>query len=255
MFGVTALMGLAIGPVIGEMILQEFGFSTFFVSATIMSTTGLLFHLHLPESYVHISHGSSKSFFSVLKNKRTSTVALLALLFGIGLAASGGFVSPFAEEKHLAFISLYYLSYSSAAVLTRLLGGKLADRVGEERIIPYGLLLAGTGLLILIFLRGNVTLVLSGFLSGCAHGFLFPCLNALAIRNKPIELRGKVTGVFTGAIDAGAFIGSVFLGYIGEWAGFRALFLAAALALFLGFGIFKIQSQRHYSEKGTQFPR
>jgi nitrate/nitrite transporter NarK len=36
------------------------------------------------------------------------------------------------KKKHLAFISLYYISYSSAAVLTRLLGGRMEDRVGEK---------------------------------------------------------------------------------------------------------------------------
>ena len=81
-------------------------------------------------------------------------------------------------------------------------------------------------------------LILSGLLSGCGHGFLFPSLNSLAIRNEPIAIRGKITGVFTGGIDAGAFIGAVLLGYIGEWAGFQALFLAAGLALLGGLGIY-----------------
>jgi hypothetical protein len=31
------------------------------------------------------------------------------------------------------------------------------------------------------------------------------------------------------------------LGYIGEWAGFRALFFAAGLALFIGLGFYKFQ--------------
>ena len=169
------------------------------------------------------------------------TAAMLAVLFGFGLSASGSFVSPFAKEQAVVFISLYFLCYSSAAVTTRLLGGRLADRVGEERIIPYALVLTGVGLMMLIFLGGSVVLALSGFLSGCGHGFLFPCLNTLAIRNEPIEIRGKINGVFTGGIDAGAFVGSVILGYIGEWAGFPTLFLAAGLAFFIGLWIYKIR--------------
>jgi predicted MFS family arabinose efflux permease len=37
-------------------------------------------------------------------------------------------------------------------------------------------------------------------------------------------------------MDAGILAGSIMLGYIGEWGGFRALFLATALALYAGFG-------------------
>jgi MFS family permease len=161
------------------------------------------------------------------------------MFFGFGLAAVGGFVAPSARERGVTFISLYFICYSSAAVSTRFFGGRLADRVGEARIIPYALTLTGAGLLALILPGSNGIFVLAGFLSGCGHGFLFPTLNALAVRDEPIGVRGKITGVFTGGIDAGAFLGSIILGYIGEWAGFRALFLAAGLALLTALLVFK----------------
>jgi MFS family permease len=175
----------------------------------------------------------------VLIKRRTFMVFCLALLFGVGLAAFGGFVSPYAKEKHITFISLYYISYSSAAVLTRLLGGRLADRIGEDKIIPPALILAGTGLFLLIFLDGNPILVLSGLMSGCGHGFLFPSLNAVAIRDEPAHIRGKVTGIFTGGIDAGTFAGSIILGQVGEWAGFRSIFFIAGFALLTGLFVYK----------------
>jgi len=241
MFGVTGLTGLAIGPVIGEIIITEFGFSAFFFAATGMATLGLMIHLPLSESFVNDSQKFSQSFFTVLAKRKILFVALLAFLFGVGLAATDSFVSPFAKEQGIAFISFYYISYSSAAVLTRLLGGRLADRIGEDRIIPYALTLTGGGLLILMLLGGNSILALSGLMSGCGHGFLFPCLNSLAIRNEPIDIRGKIIGVFTGGIDAGTFVGSIILGYIGQWAGFQALFFAAGLTLFIGFGVQRFQ--------------
>ena len=88
--------------------------------------------------------------------------------------------------------------------------------------------------MVLIFPGGSALLAVSGLMSGCGHGFLFPCLNSLLLRNEPIEIRGKINGVFTGGIDSGAFAGSITLGYIGDLAGFQALFLAAALTLLLG---------------------
>jgi MFS family permease len=247
MFGITGLVGIAIGPVIAETIIQSYGFSIFFLTATGMSTLGLLLHLPLPESYANVFNESSQSFFSVLIRRRILTVASLALLFGFGLAASSSFVTPFAKEQHLAIISSYYIAYSSAAVITRFLGGRFADRIGEDRLIPYALFMTGAGLLILIFLGGTMVLVLSGLVSGCGHGVLFPCLNAMVIRNEPINIRGKIIGIFTGGIDAGAFVGSIMLGYIGEWVGFQALFFSAGLALLTGIGIYRIQIKRDES--------
>jgi MFS family permease len=240
MFGVTGLTGMAVGPAIAEILIQQAGFVPFFLAASGMGAMGFLLHLRIPESHFEHSSLSSSSFFSVLLQTRTLKVSLLAFLFGYALAASGGFVSPYGKEKDIAFISLYYLSYSGMAVLTRFVGGRLADRLGELRIIPYAMLLTGLGLLLLCFLGGEMILVIAGLMSGCGHGFLFPCLTAVAVRDEPIAIRGKVTGAFTGSMDAGAFSGSILLGYIGERAGFPALFLTAGLSLFIGMFFFKL---------------
>jgi len=239
-FGITGLIGLALGPVIGEMIIKNFGFNPFFLTASGLAGLGLISHLFLRDFYDNGSGEPELSFFSVLLRKKIFIIGLVALSFGFGLSSTNNFLAPYAQEKRIAFISLFYISYSTAAALTRLFGGKLADRVGEERIIPYALILTGAGFFSLIFLEGNMIFILSGFLSGCGHGFLFPSLNALAIRNEPPHLRGKITGVFTGGIDTGAFLGAIALGFIGDWLGFKALFSIAGLAPLIGLVIYSL---------------
>jgi len=243
-FGITGLIGLALGPVIAEMIIRKFGFHIFFLTASGLAGLGFISHLFLKESYSNGSNDPVPSFFSILMRKRILLIGLVALFFGFGLSSTSNFLAPYAMEMRLAFISLFYISYSTAAALTRLLGGKLADKVGEERIIPYALVLTGAGLFSLIFLQGNGIFILSGLLSGCGHGFLFPSLNALAIRGEPSHLRGKITGVFTGGIDTGAFAGAITLGFIGEWMGFKALFFMAGLAPLIGLGIYSFYRQK-----------
>ena len=242
MFGITGLTALAVGPIFAELIIRCFGFSIFFPAAAGMAIIGFLLQMFLPETFSGVSGESSESFLSVLRRKTVLKVATLAFLFGFGLSASSNFVAPFAKEQELSFVSLYYIFYSTAAVLTRLFGGRLADRVGEDRVIPYALTLTGGGLLVLMFLEGSYVLVVSGFLSGSGHGFLFPCLNALIIRNQPIHIRGKINGVFTGGIDGGAFLGSIVLGYVGQFAGFQVLFLCAGCALLSGLSTYRLRA-------------
>jgi len=239
MFGVTGLSGMAVGPVVGEEIISHFGFSTFFLAASGLGALGLLFHLPLSESYAPGGGRSGRSFFEVLGMKKIRLISLMALLFGFGMAAYSGFVTPFASEVELRFVSLYYVAYSFAAVGTRLFGGRLADRVGELRVLPWALAFSGGGLLMLLFLNGYVVLAIAGMLAGCGHGFLFPSLNALAIRDEPIEIRGKINGVFTGGIDTGAFLGGISLGYVGRWAGYRVLFFTAGFAVLAGLWVFR----------------
>ncbi len=238
MFGATGLVGLALGPVIGEVVARKLGFDYFFVAGATFGALGFLFHLPMPESFKPHAEVQGKSFFGLMLDRKIFLVAVLAFLFGLGLAASGNFVAPYAKEKGITVVSVYYIFYSISAVTTRLLGGRIADRVGEQRVIPYALVITGVGLFLLAFLGGNGILIISGILAGCGHGFLFPCLNALVIRDEPAHVRGKITGIFTGGIDAGSFLGSIFLGYIGQLMGYRGLFVTSGMALFLGLYIY-----------------
>ncbi len=244
MFGVSGLVGVALGPVIAEIIIDRAGFGYLFVAASVMALIGFIVQFPLKETYVHVLRPTESSFFLVIQKRRVLMVAVVALLFGIGLAAVNGFVSPYASERRITLISLYYISYSAAAILIRVIGGRATDRLGEDRIIPYGFLLMGAGLLSMVFVKGSFMLFACGFLTGCGHGVLYPSLNARAIRGEPPSVRGKITGAYTGSIDGGAFIGSIILGYIGEFVGLQALFLAAGAALITGLVTFRIEMAR-----------
>ncbi len=244
MFGVTALVALAVGPIIAEMVISQFGVQIFFIMSGVLSVVGLLLHLPLAESYVDSNLGkSSQSFFSILMGKRRILIVVLAFLFGLGLSSVFGFLTPYAEEKQLTFISLFFITYSTGAVAMRFFGGRLADKVGERRIIPYAFIITSSGIGMLTLLSGDLILIVSGLICGSGHGLLYPCLNAVALRNEPQDIRGKIMGIFTGSIDSGFFLGSILLGYIGNWFGYPVLFLIAGLILLLGFGVSRFQTK------------
>jgi predicted MFS family arabinose efflux permease len=234
MFGISGLIGMAVGPLLAELMLDSWGTGAFFLTASALAAIGLLCHLRLPETLPRDLAPGGPSFFAVLGRRRMVVVTVLALLFGFGLAGSGNFVAPLAVERRIPFVSLYFITYSTAAVLIRLFGGRLADRVGERRVIPYALAITGLGLLSLTLVRGQGALALAGLATGTGHGLLFPTLNSWAVRGQLPAVRGKITGIYTGALDGGNFAGSLMLGYIGEWAGLSALFFTAGSALLAG---------------------
>ena len=79
-----------------------------------------------------------------------------------------------------------------------------------------------------------------GLLFGTGHGLIFPTLNAMAIRNEPYAVRGKITGIFTGGIDSGIFTGSLILGLVGEWLGLGWLFVCAGGLVLLGLWLARV---------------
>ncbi len=234
-FGISGLAGMAAGPALAEFALNHYGFDAMFVTASLLAGVGLAAHLPLSEPLVDRQDPDRTiSFFRVLMRPKILAVALLAVLFGIGMASAGNFVAPLAAARSILHVSLFFVAYSVAAVLVRLGGGRVADRIGEVRVIPYALVITGGGLLFVTLAYHAWSLALAGAVTGCGHGLLFPSLNSLAVRGEPAGIRGKITGIYTGALDGGNFAGSILLGYIGEWLGLRALFIVAGLALISG---------------------
>lgn len=239
MFGITGLIGIAAGPTISEPVIDTFGFHAYFLTISLMAVISLLLQIRIPETYASGSGLDEKiSFFGVLSRKKIFGMGVVTVFFGFAMATQNSFVSPFVRHLGLPSVSVYFIAYSFAAILSRVFGSKLADRVGERRVIPWAFLLIAIGFLFLVIVDSSFLLIIAGFIAGCGHGFLFPCLNALMIRGEPVAIRGKINGVFTGSIDLGLLCGSVGLGYIGEWMGYQSLFIATFLALMLGLILF-----------------
>jgi len=242
MFGISGLIGIAIGPILAEIMLEHFGFAGLFIVAGILSGISLIIHQPLKESAPTGEEESDlTTFFGLFRREKFIVVGLISLLFGVGLAGSGNFVAPLAEERNLGFISAYFFCYSGGAITIRFVNGWLSGKFGENRILPCSIVLYMAGLLLLPLAYNQEVLCVAGILSGIGHGLLFPLLNTMAVRDESASIRGKATGIFTGGIDSGIFAGSLILGYIGDWFGLNVLFLCAVLSMTIALIIFRFR--------------
>jgi MFS family permease len=236
-FGVTGLLGMAAGPLLAEWIILNVGYGPMFNTATTISLLGVLFVLPVKEAYAPAPGQDNVTFLKMLRHPILFRITLINLCFGFGFAAHGSFVAPYAQSKAM-LASLYFLSYSTAAVCTRIFGGRLAERFGEIRIIPCGLCITGIGFLTQLLVDKPFDFITAGFITGIGHGILLPSLLALAIRPVAPQNRGKANGIFTGGLDSGVFTGSLALGVIGKHFGYSAIFMVSSFALFSGLFVF-----------------
>jgi MFS family permease len=237
-FGIMPMLGMAIGPAIGEWLVDRWGFNTMFLTGACFFMACFLLVLPVKEKFSPVTAGAAlKRFLRTLRIPVVWRMGFICLCFGLSFAAHGSFVAPFAKASGLS-ISTYFISYSGAAVLIRLTGSRLANRFGERRIIMVALLIAGAGFAGLTQVNSTLSLMAIGCTAGTGHGLLFPSLIALTIRPVAIDERGKVSGIITGGFDGGLFIGSVVMGQIGEYFGFTMIFAAAAFIIFIGFVAF-----------------
>ena len=238
-FGITNLIGLAIGPILAEWLTRQMSFSAMFFVGALVFIASACCALPIVDRYVSPARRDTGSFFSVLNNLSLLKHTLIALLLGFSLAAHAGFVTPFAAEMGLR-VGLYFAAYSAMAILSRFAGGRLADNIGADRILPYALLLTAIGFILLVFVDSTPALILTGMVTGFGHGVTSPCVMSLALRSISSQHRGKANGLFTGGFDTGIFAGSLILGVIGERFGYDTLFISAGASLVMAVIISRI---------------
>ena len=246
MFGVSGLIAMAVGPVLGELIIKQSGFDLLFITASGLSVLPLWLVHKVPDVDRELGHGeptARESFFTILVRRDVMAVNVIAIMFGIGMASHTNFVSLYAQQRQIGLVSIFFIAFSTAAVITRFFGGRLADRVGERKVIPVALVVSAIGFLGLVFAKSNTMFFLTGLFVGLGHGMIYPALAALVVRDRPYSIRPKMIAIYTGAVDGGVFAGSLLLGGIGEFWGFGALYLTACVASVLGLFFFPMTRQ------------
>lgn len=245
MFGITPLIGMAVGPMMAEWLILTMGYRFMFITAAMLCVAAVVSVLPLKEAYNFQSGQRQAGFFRVLRHPVLIRVAMIALAFGFGFSAHGSFVAPYAQSKGM-LASLYFIAYAVAAIITRLIGGRMADRFGEARIVPLSLGITGAGFILQLMVDSYTGLFVSGFVTGIGHAMVMPCLLSLAIKPVSPQNRGKANGVLTGGMDMGIFSGSFAMGFIGEYLGYTAIFFSAGLSMFTGMVAFVLW-RKHFS--------
>jgi MFS family permease len=150
------------------------------------------------------------------------------------------YVPTFVQDAGLGPVATFFLSYTAAAVLTRVSVGGLGDSLGRRTVVlpALGLLAVSIGLLVTV--RSAAALVTAGLLFGTAQGFVYPTLNAFTIDLAEPGQLGRTQTLYNGAFNLGTTAGSMALGLVAHAFGHRAMFLVAAGAAAAALAVFAL---------------
>lgn len=238
-FGIAGMAALAIGPWGGEAVLRAYGFPGLFVGAGVLSLLGLLLSIRLAESrpgYPCDSKGPSLR--GILKGG-LGVIFLITIIFAASRSAFAFFFAEYSRLQGIASIGLYSLIYSATTIFFRLAAGRLSDRVGRVKVLGPALLLFGIGIGLIAFIRSLPLFIVSAFLCGLGHCYLYPVLNALVVQKVHHCVRGTATGLFTSSFDLGLGVSALLWGVAARWGGYRLMYVLAgcvSLAGILGAG-------------------
>ena len=237
-FGTTGLISMALAPALGELVIVHLGYPAFFWAALALGVACLAATGRVPGMRPAAAAGAALDLPRLLRGRRVRASLAVAGTFGLALGTVFVFVPTYAKSVGILRLRAFYLLYTGAAIAVRLCGGRFMDALGPRRIIPPSLALQAVANLVLVFLGSSFTLGLAGLLGGVAHGFLYPAFSVLVVELVATEHRGKMIGLFSSVIGAGATVGALSLGVAAQAWGYPVIFGLAIVATLVGLAVF-----------------
>jgi len=231
-FSLSGMGPSSVAPLSGEMLIKRFGFSAFFLAAIALVVSGVILTMMLPDDgrRPHAEHHETRrapSYAALMRDAKLQPLWVVTLLFSLAISSRLSFVAPFAYEKGIAAVGTYFLIYSMAGVVVRVLGRRVLDRVGLARVLLPALVILALGMALIAGTGHAGILDLSALVGGVGHGYLYPALSALVIARSDISAMGRASSIYTSLYDAGTMAGPYLLGIVGEYFGYGPLFIVS----------------------------
>jgi MFS family permease len=231
-YGVSGLAAVALAPAAGEQLLRTGGFPLFLWAAVGLAATALVVSWLTPVPAAPVAAASGR--VSPRDWLALTPILLPAFQYGLANTILFFFLPPFGRLVGLSRVGPFYAAYTAAAILVRVVGGRLADRHGPRWVILPSLIVQTLGLFLVSGLHATWLLVLVGVLNGTAQGFVFPAASAMAFEAAPGGRRAQTMAVFNIAVLLGGVLGATGFGSLAETIGYRPSFTVAGLALSIG---------------------
>jgi MFS family permease len=235
LFGLSTIVTHAIAPTLGEEIVGRGGFHALFAVAALCSTVSVGLTMRLPPPPSTALFGTPKTPWRV--GRLQWVLAATMALCGLGFGAVITFVPTFVHDQGFGRVGFFFLSYTTAAILTRLGGAGLSDRFGRRAVVLPTLVVLASSIFCLSTVHSVVTLVLTAIVFGLAQGISYPTLHAFLVDLTADEHLGRAQALFNGAFNLGVTGSGFVFGIIAEHFGHREMFVFAAGAPLLAWAL------------------
>ena len=226
------------GALLGELIMRRLGFTVLFATAASLCMFAALAVAMVSRDLPHADHPAAVSarardggYLDLFLNRSLIPLWIVTFCFGFAMSSRTSFIAPFAYQQGIASVGIYFTLYGVVAVFVRL-SGSLMDRLGLDRMLAPSLAVMGVGIA-LVALTGHLGMFeIAALIGGLGHGFAYPLLSAMVIRDTPAGHGSRASSIYTSMWDLSAMVGPFTLGILAHYIGYAAMFvIAGAVAL------------------------
>jgi predicted MFS family arabinose efflux permease len=237
-FSVAVYGGMAIGPLMGEVVQR----ATSFAVAFMVGGVSLLIAAGLARMLPNDRPEAAPVRPVAVDGKRPKTMLIhraavlpgLILMGGlVSFTALNGFMPLYVEEAGLGSAGPILLVYGLLVLVMRVIGSKLPDRFGTLRTATVSLVGQAAGMFVMGFWASQYGLFAGAAVLAIGGSFLYPTLLTAAIYGVADNERARAVSTFSLAFELSAGFGGPILGLSAAVWGTQAAFHAAGIAAML----------------------
>jgi MFS family permease len=225
LYGLAIWGGLALGPPIGELILQTTSYEMVWVFAAASPLLGALVATRIPESFAPRAGDAADRRWIAREALRPGLGLSLSI---VGYAAMAAFLVLHLDAHDVGHGAAVFTAFAASVVGMRVIGGWLPDRYGSIPCVIGAAVTEAAGLLVIAAAQSIPVAVVGAVGMGAGFSLLFPSLALLVVNRVPEERRGAAMGTFTAFFDLGMGVGSPVVGAAAAIGGYEAAFVFAA---------------------------
>jgi MFS family permease len=224
--------GLAIGPLLGELVLADDQYDAVWVTAAAFALLGGLMGLTFSETRPRSAASHEHAGGFVNRAALLPGTALAAPM--IGFAGFAAFMPLYARDIGMDGAGPVFALNAAIVVAIRSFGRRIPDRAGPKRTASLALVLVAAGFGLISLLDSPGGLYAGTAVLACGQALVFPSLMTLAVSSAPAAERSAVVGSFSAFADLGFAVGAISLGAVESAVGATGVFAAAACIAAVG---------------------
>ncbi len=242
-FGLSGLLPIALGGVLGDVLIGAFGFNGLFAASSLVgfASWGLVWTFPL---LAIRGPGPRRGFFNALAQRNLLPVWWITLSFAAGMETLFTFTRTFVDDRQLGSAGLFFGIYGIAAAVTRLFGGRSYDRIPQRPLVLIAIASYGLSLIMLGLAQAVPMFALAAVLGGMAHGAVFPVLSSSVIYRARISERGSALSIFTSIFDISLLVFAPLVGLLIEGFSYSVAFSAMGGFLLIGGVVYSYWDKR-----------
>ena len=237
-YGMMTSLAMALGPMLGMLVLEAWSFEGVFRGAFGCAACGLLLGVLVKSEKVAVSRGEKISLDRFFLKKGTyAFIGLVMMGFVYGLLIN--YLSVVARERGIgANPGYFFLLMSCGLVMSRFFAGGMIDRGHLRSLILGGKALIMAASLIFLFIPGEFVFFGSAVAFGLGYGMMSPSYQTLFINLAEPTRRGTANSTYLVAWDVGIGVAVFLGGIIADVAGLDAAFVLSLVLLFFSAVLF-----------------